>query len=104
MKIRTGFVSNSSTTSFCIYGMDIEEENLKNEINDDFNEWIDALSEKIDLEIHYGYDSDPYLGISWCNIKDDETGKELKERVEEILKKYLKEVKCYTIDIAYRDG
>ena len=32
MKVRQGFVSNSSTTSFCIYGVTNDEDSLKEKL------------------------------------------------------------------------
>jgi hypothetical protein len=98
MKTRIGFVSNSSTTSFCIYGAEVS----------------DAIADKIesdettDLTVEYGDpngDGEKYAGISWTKVKDDETGLQFKTRVEEEIRKFVgKTVKCRTIEEAYRDG
>ena len=93
MKTRIGFVSNSSTTSFCIYGGDVSEEIL------------DKLYDDKSLEVHSGQEGERYAGISWCRIKDDETGLQFKARVQGLLKEAVGEpVKCRTIEEAYRDG
>lgn len=69
MKIRMGFVSNSSTSSFLIYGTD-----------DISSEEYDLISDKYYKEIDYycpyyiGYS----MEIIWDSIKDDETVNNLK--------------------------
>lgn len=123
MKIRSGFVSNSSTSSFCIYGVALEdnifdlvrdeyleafkkkameydgvEDEEEFEIEDAFDgsnyEAMEALCQitKIDhLEWHSpdGYDC-LYIGRSWSNVGDDQTGAQFKQDVEERIKKILK--------------
>ena len=96
MKIRQGFVSNSSSSSFCIYGCCIEE-------ND-----IDAIDEKLkekNIYIVYGpYDS-VYIGREFTSIKDDETGKQFKENVEKEIEEVLGEKrKCSTFEEGWYDG
>ena len=95
MKKRNGFVSNSSSTSFCIYGASVEDE-LDAKLPEGFGYW-------------YG---DPnysprqiYIGREWSSIKDDETGKQFKDNVKETLKKLLgKDIKCRIIEEGYFDG
>lgn len=120
MKIRTGFVSNSSSSSFCLYGIytDSLTENKKLiqkliETEDNINtteeaeevlayDWYSA--EKILGEIHcIDYDGF-YIGESWASIKDDETGAQFKKRVEEKLKEYFPNKQCSTFEKAWRDG
>ena len=132
MKIRQGFVSNSSTTSFCIYGASfdggstalIEElkklgesvfafipeekrKELKKMIGNDEEHWDieDAIASILSIEGHCGYeDYNVYLGDSWKNIKDDETGKQFKERIETQIKKLFPDAKFGTHEEAFRDG
>ena len=124
MKTRNGFVSNSSTTSFCIYGVcidldDIREEVRKNfniksddgdvDYDEDYDEYqydnvIEDMAEKDGLECHSPYhDSTKYIGISWASIKDDETGREFKQRIEDTVKKFT-DVECTTYEEAWYDG
>lgn len=113
MKIRTGFVSNSSTTSFTIWGMQGIWENLKTEIQNkledplDWDERIQNLPEYEGLEIHYdnrSFETYYYIGISLENMKDDETYGDFKTHTEELLKKIFKELDVYVVDISYYDG
>ena len=105
MKIRNGFVSNSSSSSFCIYGLYIEEEQTfvdklieKGYITKEkFKELGNVLEYawekdennffiKHNLEVEsMDEDSGIYVGKSWSSIKDDETGAEFKKAIENSL-------------------
>lgn len=80
MKIRNGFVSNSSTSSFLIYGICIEEDG---ELNYDD---IYDIAEKNNLRCYHLYDSF-YIGKSWSKVKDNQTGLQFKESITEKIKK-----------------
>ena len=74
MKIRHGFVSNSSSSSFCIYGACIKKDRVNEE-----------EVEKQGLSVYYG---DPnnggdYVGVgrAWRSIGDEETGKQFKDSI-----------------------
>ena len=122
MKIRNGFVSNSSTSSFCIYGTHLEYEDdlIKALIEKGFatkEELLDGVSEyawnknnkfftgDIGFECPYDGDDGVYIGIEWNKIKDDETGAQFKARIEEKMKDLLgNDVECGTYSEAWRDG
>ena len=117
MKIRNGFVSNSSTTSFCIYGIGINDENLRKSFKDlcekkiitekDFinifggcNNEYDFNSEELtkffdnndcnDISVYTDCDNSIiYIGRSPESLKDDETGKQFKDKTNNILSKIL---------------
>ena len=97
MKIRQGFVSNSSTTSFCIYGAMIPSSKIK-------DMW--SLAEEVGLECFCPEYNDGYcVGISWSSVGDDETGRQFKDRVEALVEKLVgKKVLCQTHEEAWRDG
>ena len=141
MKIRQGFVSNSSSSSFCIYGICTEEKTLIDAliakgtdkdvlaggVYDYFDNWSynrkkeqNKLTEEdikqydskffkpedgFETHMPYDYDSSIFLGVEWSNIKDDETGSDFKTRISAKLKDLLgKDVKCGTLEEAWRDG
>jgi len=160
MKNRRGFVSNSSTTSFCIYGAYLESSDeisllscIKRAGFDEFISKIDKILKdekhwwtktyKAQLEMlkrikdldedetrivedflqdhvekflelclgdsfsmHYGPEGEGrYIGRNWSEIRDNETGAQFKETIEESLKTFFgAEFKCGTYEEAWRDG
>lgn len=106
MKIRHGFVSNSSTTSFCIYGICIEA-----------GEEIIELAERSDMFSRFSPDGDSiYIGKEWCAIGDNETGAQFKKSTQEKIEKFVltsklkgfniitDSLQCSTIQEAWHDG
>jgi len=123
MKIRTGFVSNSSTSSFLIYGVAIEDVSdlrdkllekyniTEEEFEDDYEGSVYELVEKemedvAGFEWHEPGDYDTfYIGKSWHLINDDETGAQFKANVEKTLKeKFGDDLEFETLSEAWRDG
>jgi len=91
MKIRQGFVSNSSTSSFLIYGICINCP-LINDENYDLEKIISE--NKLNLKVETGpYYEDLYVGRCPTSIKDDENGKQFKESIESDLKKLVADEK-----------
>jgi hypothetical protein len=113
VKIRTGFVSNSSSSSFCIYGNCNESGDLKElsknimnkepdkeDLEDDLGCLWDEIAGKLGLEYYSDcYNENFYLGKSWYNIGDNETGKEFKDKIKKILGD-----ECGTYEEAWYDG
>ncbi len=114
MKLRMGFVSNSSTSSFLIYGTCIEECEMIEFLikkgvleNDEDPKLEDGLCEVLegvegickDIGMYTAYDTEYglYFGLSWSCVEDDETGKQFKERIEkEIKETFGEDTKCET--------
>jgi hypothetical protein len=116
MKIRNGFVSNSSSSSFMIYGTYLDKSEIiakaksiltpeqiqevffdedGNEIDLDSYDFDfdyslgDKLSKKLGEGIYFygGYeDEGRYIGASASSFKDEETGAQFKARVGDALK------------------
>lgn len=98
MKIRNGFVSNSSSSSFCIFGAVVDEkgyEQIEKEVSDAglYYNWGPEFSEGV------------YVGREWSKIGDDETGQQFKDSVEEDLERIFgKPLKCSTHEQGWYDG
>lgn len=125
MKIRQGFVSNSSTSSFLMYGIGIDsiEDLIKalgmpspeeNEYENDLaieallskklgKEKYKTIIEKNKIEFfNYPEDEGWWIGASWATVKDDETGKQFKERIQKAIDDTFKEkIKCNTHEEAW---
>jgi hypothetical protein len=86
MKVRTGHISNSSTTSFCIYGIVLEgdeAEELDGKI------WKMEPGSRLDS---HGIDQwlpGTVFGLELTKMKGDETRNEFNERVRQLLSEAL---------------
>jgi hypothetical protein len=90
MKTRQGFVSNSSTTSFVIYGVVVKRDNglfckdAKDPIM--YQNALQEAAEQLDME-YWDDEDDIYIGRSWAGIGGNETGDQLRDSVYAALKK-----------------
>ncbi|MCK9596308.1 hypothetical protein M0R19_03950 [Candidatus Pacearchaeota archaeon] len=93
MKVRKGFVSNSSTTSFCIYGIyaPFDEMFLTNK-EDEYDE-EDEVERIYDICDEHGIsfertpnDNYYYVGLDIRKMKKEETLKEFQDKTQKLLK------------------
>ena len=100
MKIRNGFVSNSSTTSFCILG-DWVDRPTDNEYDEDF----ESLCDDHGLSCYFvEYHKRAAVGMSPYNMQDDETLSQFKDRILSNMQKIglnVKEDDLYWIEESY---
>ena len=128
MKRRKGFVSNSSTSSYCVYGLALEGMPIKASPEEvrallerlgKSTDWLDALDSE---EVEECYDSDFLYDLSGAlgdfdyqyadgmcvfgrcltGIGDDETGKQFKDSVDEVMRVLFgPSVKCEMLEGAH---
>lgn len=113
-KKRFCFISNSSSSSFIIYGTRISEEDLKKYAEEKYSDdkeyqkvktseiydLVEFLECNDSLEIISNWECESfYIGRSFHKIGDNQTGKQFKDSVENQLKKVFEDVKCRTLDI-----
>jgi len=88
MKIRVGFVSNSSSSSFCAWGIHID--GIHHEKDYNLIESIKKEFEDTQIEIIHEYECDRlYIGMPYEVLDDHETGQQFKDKTKLIINKAL---------------
>ena len=85
MKIRNGFVSNSSSSSFCIFGCYLTNEQY-DELYEKFNS--NKLDNNIEFFKNYDY---ALIGRSYATIRDGETKQQFKDSTNKIIDDLIKD-------------
>ena len=81
MKTRQGFVSNSSTSSFLIFGTSVPYDDT---LYTKLTRGEHPEASELTIEVPYEYGS-MYIGLSWDEVKDDETGAQFKQRAKDLV-------------------
>ena len=92
-----GFVSNSSSTSFCIWGAYIS--GFEGRLSE-----LLTLIKDTGLEYHQTPWNSIAVGRSFSSIKDDETGAQFKQGIVDKLKELGLADKCNVCEEAWYDG
>lgn len=118
MKIRNDFVSNSSSSSFVMFGVQVTESELTAAyvrivgkqpdedvtMSDMFYEVFDSFDTGLDTKV-FDYDSDEvWVGSSPSSMSDDETLAQFKAKVVEKVNKILVDTPKAVKDVQYVSG
>lgn len=88
MKIRTGFVSNSSSSSFCILGVTTDEIEKQVTLVDENFDWYERCNDDLEFENWISeYESGGAVGIDPHKMDDSLTVAQNKENVAEKINK-----------------
>lgn len=97
MKTRLGFVSNSSSSSFCLYGVNFGDEIVLTKEDYEF-------MNKHGLHDERGQYDSIYVGREWKTIRDHETGGQFKESVAISIRKRWPGNTCTTHEEGWYNG
>jgi len=103
MLIRKGFVSNSSTTSFCVWGVSIDAHSLEFKNVEEFFEDDQVLVNPTPWDVII-------VGRSWASVEDHQTGIQFKRQTERLVRRHLKKynynkpIKFETIEMGFNDN
>ena len=105
MKIRNGFVSNSSSSSFCIYGIPLWVS------NDEFDELYhkieeDEVASSNQVRVFFTECGNYAIGRSYQTIRDNETGGEFRTKTKKIIEDFMgvTDINCQDIQEEWIDA
>ena len=101
MKIRTGFVSNSSSSSFAIFGITAGQDRIRQitshwiekegYISEDLDESIQKCGPRFLSYVYYGEGGKAWIGAGFEDMGQDETKAVFKQKVADALSALTKE-------------
>ena len=113
MKIRIGHVSNSSSSSFCLFGAHIKDQYALQELGSKLDVFVDLdglTYENVDKLkeglAKYGLDGEidgecfeyGYIGLALSNMKPDETRREFENRAKNLISNLTDEKCSWVVD------
>lgn len=118
MKYRNGFVSNSSSSSFCMYGVELDKDSfikildIHLKLTDDDREYIEEegafalldIAERMDYRfITFIHDDYHWVGRDPFSIADNESGMDFRQSVQSFLDKAGVDIRPQTIHEVFYD-
>lgn len=108
MKIRQGFVSNSSSSSFLAYGSWVDKNdflkflNEESEADEDEIDDLGEVAEEMGLDSWYVEGDGWFVGRSLSEIGEDQTLRQFKKEIDDIFEKHLGEkLDCAVVSVEY---
>ena len=128
MKVKIDYVTNSSSVSFCMYGLSMSKipesviqktyDAMKDKLAPDctyekFKRGVDLYmvadiarkTMSVDLEVHSNpWDDTNYIGIEYSDMNDDETKKQFEKRLDKVFEQLgFDSSECGIVEDSWRD-